>query len=91
LGFSFVVLFDSFFGEVLYLVDIGVQVGDQNVFTVHAVVSFDLTVLHRPAGLNKLNLNAVFLPLPLKLFGSEFRAAVGSDNPRIATPSDNAF
>jgi len=33
----------------------------------------------------------MFLAPPLKLFGSEFRAVVGSDNSRLASPSDNVL
>ena len=80
MGFSFVVFFDPFLGEGSDFADIGEQVGVQNGFAVHAVESFDVTVLHGPTGLNKLNLNFMFLTPPLKLFGSEFRAVVRSDN-----------
>ena len=66
MGSSFVVFFDPFFGEGSYFADISEQVGVQNGFAVHAVESFDITVLHRPAGLNKLNLDFMFLAPPLK-------------------------
>ena len=33
----------------------------------------------------------MFLAQPLKLFGYEFRAVIGSDNRRLATPRDNAL
>jgi len=33
----------------------------------------------------------MFLAPPLKLFGSEFRAVIGSENSGLATSSDNAF
>ena len=80
MGPSFVVFFDPFFGEGSNLADIGEQVGVKDGFAEHAVESFDVTVLHGPTGLNKLNLNFMFLTPPLKLFGSEFRAVVSSDN-----------
>lgn len=80
MGSSFVVFFDPFFGEGSDFADIGKQVGVQNGFAVHAVESFDISVLHGPTGLNKLNLDFMFLAPPLKLFGSEFRAVIGSDN-----------
>jgi len=66
MGSSFVVFFDPFFGEGSDFTDIGEQVGVKDGFTVHAVESFDVTVLHGPAGLNKLNLNFMFLAPPLK-------------------------
>ena len=66
MGSSFVVFFDPFFGEGSDFADIGKQVGVQNGFAVHAVESFDVTVLHSPAGLNKLNLDFMFLAPPLK-------------------------
>ena len=91
MGSSFVVFFDPFFGEGSNLADIGEQVGVKDGFAVHAVESFDVTVLHRPTGLNKLNLNFMFLAPPLKFFGSEFRAVVCSDNSRLASPRDNAL
>ena len=91
MGSSFVVFFDPFFGEGSNLADIGEQVGVKDGFAVHAVESFDITVLHRPAGLNKLNLDFMFLAPPLKLFGSEFRAVIGSDNSRLASPCDNTL
>ena len=87
-GSLFVVFFDSFFGKGSNLADIGEQVGVKDGFAVHAVESFDVTVLHGPTGLNKLNLNFMFLAPPLKRFGSEFRAVDVSDNSRPATPSD---
>ncbi len=66
MGSSFVVFFDPFFGEGSDFADIGEQVGVQNGFAVHAVESFDVTVLHRSAGLNKLNHDFMFLAQPLK-------------------------
>jgi len=90
-GSSLVVLFNPFFGEGSNFADIGEQVGVQNCFSLHAVESFDVTVLHRPAGLNKLNLNFIFLTPPPKLFGSQFMAVVGSDNSGFASSRGNAF
>ena len=52
MGSSFVILFDPFFGEGSDFADIGERVGVQNGLAVHAVESYDITVLHRPAGLN---------------------------------------
>ena len=66
MGSSFVVFFDPFFGEGSDFADIGKQVGVQNGFAVHAVESFDISVLHGPTGLNKLNLDFMFLAPPLK-------------------------
>ena len=66
MGSSFVVFFDPFFGEGSYFSDIGKEVSIENGFAVHAVESFDVTVLHSPAGLNKLNLDFMFLAPPLK-------------------------
>ncbi len=66
MGSLFVVFFYPFFGEGSDFADISEQVGIQNGFAVHAVESFDITVLHSPAGLNKLNLDFMFLAPPLK-------------------------
>ena len=91
MGSSFVVLFSPFIGEGSDLADIGNLLDVQNGFSVNSMESFVSTVLHRPAGLNKLSLNVVILAPPLKHFGSEFMVVVGSDNPRLTSPSDNAF
>lgn len=66
MGSSFVVFFDPFFGEGSDFADIGEHVGVKDGFAVHSVESFDVTVLHGPTGLNKLNLNFMFLAPPLK-------------------------
>ena len=50
---SYVVVFDPFFGEDSDFADINEQVGVKNRFTVHAVESLDITILHSLAGLNK--------------------------------------
>ena len=66
MGSSFVILFNPFFGEGSDFADIGEQVGVKDGFAVHAVESFDVTVLQGPTGLNKLNLDFMFLAPPLK-------------------------
>jgi len=65
MGSSFVILFDPFFGEGSDFADIVERVGVHNGFAVHVVESFDVTDLHGPSGLNKLNFNFMFLAPPL--------------------------
>jgi hypothetical protein len=91
MGSSFVVFFEPFFGDGSDFADISEQVGVKNGFMVHAVESFDITVLNGPIGLNKLNLNFMFPTPPLKLFKSKFRAVVRTDDLNLATPCDNAL
>lgn len=66
MGSSFVELLNPFFGQSSDFADIVEKVGVQNGFPIHAVKSFDISVLYGTTGLNTLNLNFMFFAPPLK-------------------------